>query len=211
MSGISPALGVISKFIDIGKEIAKLPALVLPQYKSAATDFYQICQKLLKVNENLSRWLHRFRYLDLSDLNATSLAFQEYRSKRPGPEFQQMKPSCYDISNIYYRDISSKIGLWFSNQQKREEAEGIFNRLTDADEDMVSFVFDIVISRLDKFVDEVENEFDVGNLNRAEELRLKFKSETKEIAQQLEKFSSDLSDLTISFAKIARVPITLGV
>ncbi len=122
-----------------------------------------------------------------------------------------MKFSCFDISSIYYRNISLKIGMWFSNQQKIEEAEGIFNRLTDADEDMVAFVFDIVIGRLDEFVDEVENEFDVGNLDRAEELRLEFKSETKEIAQQLEKFSGDLSDLTISFAKIARVPITLGV
>jgi len=211
MSGISSALGVISKFIDIGKEIAKLPALFLPQYQSSATDLYEICQKLLKANENLSRWLHRFRYLDLSDRNATSLAFQEYRSMKTGPEFQQMKFSCFDISSIYYRNISLKIGMWFSNQQKIEEAEGIFNRLTDADEDMVAFVFDIVIGRLDEFVDEVENEFDVGNLDRAEELRLEFKSETKEIAQQLEKFSGDLSDLTISFAKIARVPITLGV
>ena len=45
---------------------------------------------------------------------------------------------------------------------------------------------------------------------RAEALRFKFKSETKEISQQLESLNGQLSDLVISFAKIAGVPITLG-
>lgn len=137
MSGISSALGILSKFIDIGKKIAKLPAFVLPQYQSAATDLYQICQKLLKAN-------------------------------------------------------------------------GVFARLIQADAEMVAFVFDEVIGRLDSFVNTVENEVDTDNLDRAEELRLEFKSETKEMVRQLEKFSGELSDLTISFAKIARVPLMLG-
>ena len=210
MLDLLASIETIDKFVGIAGELAKLPALVLPQYQLAAKDLYEICQKLLKANENLSRWLHRFRYLDLSSPGVPSIAIQEYRTMKSGPEFQQLKFSCGDISKIYYKDISSKIGSWFSDRHKMEEAEGTFTKLTHADSEMVAFVFDEVIARLDTFVDKVENEVDTSNLDKAEELRLEFKSKTKEIAQQLEKFSNDLSELVINFAKIARVPITLG-
>jgi hypothetical protein len=213
MSEIDAAIGTVSNFIALGKELAKLPALVLPQYAPAAKDLYEICQKLLKANENLSRWFYRFRYFDFNNPNGRSeflTAIKEYKNMKNGPEFQQLKFSCSDIGGIYYMNIESKIGKWFSDSHKMEEAKGVFARLTDADADMIAFVFDEVIGRLDAFLGKVENEVDLGNLDRAEELRLEFKSETKEIAQQLERFSDELSDLTINFAKIARVPITIG-
>ena len=54
MPSIKSSFEIFDKFTSIAKEIAKLPALVLPKYQAAAQDMYQICQKLLTANENLS-------------------------------------------------------------------------------------------------------------------------------------------------------------
>jgi hypothetical protein len=66
-------------------------------------------------------------------------AVQEYKTMKSGPEFQQLKFSCSDIGQIYYRNIASKMGNWLTSRQKLEEVEGIFAVLTDADRDMVAF------------------------------------------------------------------------
>ena len=212
MPGIGMSLDIFDKFIGIAKEIAKLPALVLPQYKDAAQDMYQICQKLLTANENLSRWLHRFIYFDFRQQNSRTeflRSMQEYKTMKNGPEYQQLKFSCSDISGIYYQHISSKIGDWFTNKQKREEVEGIFASLTDADRAMVSFTYDEVINRLDNFLTKVEQHVDSGVLNDAEVERLKFKVDSKDITETLGRFSGELSDLVINFAQIAQVPVTI--
>lgn len=44
----------------------------------------------------------------------------------------------------------------------------------------------------------------------AEERRLKFKVDSKDITEALGKFSGELSDLIIKFAQIAQVPVTIG-
>jgi hypothetical protein len=213
MPGIQATLNIFDKFIDIAKEIAKLPALVLPQYQTAAQDMYRICQKLLTANENLSRWLNRFIYFDFRAVNARSeflRTIQEYKTMKNGPQFQQLKFSCHDISSIYYQNISSKIGNWFANEQKREEVEGIFNTLTDADSSLVDFTYDHVIAKLDLFVNMSEQSVDSGMMDDAEKRRLEFKAEIKVITERLEKFSNELTDLVINFAEIARISVTLG-
>lgn len=213
MLGIEKSLDIFEKFISIAKEIAKLPALVLPQYQAAAQDMYQICQKLLTANENLSRWLHRFIYFDFRQQNARTeflRSLLEYKTMKNGPEYQQLKFSCSDIGGVYYQHISSKIADWFTSKQKEEEVEGIFASLTDADSALVSFTYDEVINRLDDFLARVEQHVDSDALNDAEEERLKFKVDSKDITEALEKFSRELSDLVIKFAKIARVPVTIG-
>lgn len=157
--------------------------------------------------------MHRFRYFDFGSPSARSeflVVINDYNTMKNGPEFQQLKFSCNDIANLYYREISSKIGNWFSGRHKREEAEGIFNSLADTDQDMVAFIYDKVLGKLEHFITSLEQEVDSGNLDEAERQRLEFKSETKEIVQQMEKFSDDLSELVISFANIAKIPITLG-
>jgi hypothetical protein len=91
MPSVVKSLDIFDKFINIAKEIAKLPALVLPQYQAAAQDMYQICQKLLTANEDLSRWLHRFIYFDFRQQNARTefmKALQEYKTMKNGPEYQ---------------------------------------------------------------------------------------------------------------------------
>lgn len=213
MLAIGPALESIDKFVGVAKELARLPALVLPQYQSSAQDLYEICQRLLAANENLSRWLYRFLYFDFRHTEARTRFLelvQEYKTMKHGPEFQKLKFSCGDIGSVYYRNISSRIGNWFTSQAKREEVEGIFQALTDADRDMVAFTYDRVIARIDDLVKQTEDHVDVGAMNDAEEVRLRFKAELREITERLEKFSGELADLVVSFANIARVPVTLG-
>ncbi len=109
MPGMGKSLDIFDKFISIAKEIAKLLALVLLQYQAAAQDMYQICQKLLTANENLSRWLHSFIYFDFRQQNARTefmKVLQEYKTMKNGPKYQQLKFSCSDIGGVYYQHIS---------------------------------------------------------------------------------------------------------
>jgi hypothetical protein len=212
MPTIQEGLSIIEEFIAVGKELANLPKLVLPQYQPAAIDFYEICQKILNATENAARWFHRFRYFDFQSPNARSdflAAVQEYRALRSGALFKQLKFSCGDINQIYYRNISSKLSNWFITTDKLENAQGVFEKLTSADLAMVDFTQEHILGKLDNFLDSVENEVDTNNLNAAEKRRLEFKSDTKEIAKSLEEFSDDLSELVRRFADIARISITL--
>jgi hypothetical protein len=212
VAAVKEGLELIQQFIELGKELAKLPTLVLLQYQPAAQDLYEICKKILKANENTARWLHRFRYFDFKDPNARSnflSAVQEYRALRTGPGFKELKFSCFDIGQIYYRHISSKLGGWFSSAYEREKAEGLFQKLTDADLALVEFLEENVFSNLDNALTKMEAEMDTGTAEGAERLRLGLKLETKETVQYLERFGDDLSDLVLKFAKLARVPLTL--
>lgn len=212
MTTVKAALETVNTFISVAKDLAAFPALVLPQYQDSASDLYEISKKLLTANENLSRWLHRFLYFDFRHADARSrflTAVQEYRIMKSGPEFQQLKFSCGDIGAVYYRNIQSKLGAWFSDQRKLEEAQGVFEKLTDADRDMVAFTYDFVVGKLDGFIDEAEQHVDLGNVDAAEEARLKFKVETREVVERLDKFGGELADLVVLFAGIAKVPITL--
>lgn len=55
MPELTNGMDSINQFVSIAKVIAKLPALILPQYKQAAEDLYEICKKILKANEALAR------------------------------------------------------------------------------------------------------------------------------------------------------------
>jgi archaellum component FlaC len=213
VAGISSALNIFDKFIGVAKELGKLPALVMPQYQEAAKDIYKISQKLLTANENLSRWIHRFTYFDFRQNNARTEFMnltQEYKSMKSGQEYQLLKFSCSDIGAIYYQNIESKIGEWIANEKKRKEVKQIFDSLSNADNDMVVFTYEHVMDKLDKFVDKAEQNVDSGNMDSAEQDRLKFKAEFKEVTDRLEKFSGELADLVIQFAGMAKIPVTLN-
>jgi hypothetical protein len=109
-------------------------------------------------------------------------AIQEYRTMKTGPEFRQLKFSCH-IQGIYHQNIQSKIGSWFSDQNRLEEAQGIFERLTEADASMVTFVTDEFVGGLDRYIDKIEQAVDAGDLNEAERQRLVFKRDLKEMVQ----------------------------
>lgn len=129
---------------------------------------------------------------------------------KQGPDFRQLKFRCGDIGSIYYQHISSKLGGWFSNQSKLEEVQGIFNQLTNADNDMVAFTYDYVVKKIDHAVDRMENHVESDQMNMAEDVRLKTKTKMKNITERLERFSGELSDLVLIFANKAHVAVTLG-
>ncbi len=207
------ALETLDKFANISKELAKLPALVLPQYRNSVKDLYEICQKLLIANENLSRWLFQFLYFDFRHPEAQK-RFQElleqYQIMKSGLEFQKLKISCGDINRIYYKNISSKIGNWFTSQAKIEEVEGIFQALGYADGELVALTYDHVVARIDDFIMHVEGLVKAGAMDDAERIRLKFKAELRDVAERLQKFGGELVDLVILFAEFAHEPVTLG-
>jgi hypothetical protein len=134
----------------------------------------------------------------------------DYNSMKLGPELSKLKFSCADIGNIYYRNVSSKLGKWIADQAKLEQAQGGVTALTDADRNLVEFTYNSVIKDLDAAVADMERFVDVGDLAGAEARRLEAKAEMKETADRLQKFGGDLADLVLSFASLARVPVTLG-
>jgi hypothetical protein len=209
---LTSGLGTINQFIRLANELAKLPALTQPQYRNAARSLYQICQMLLEANENMARWLYRFLYFDFEQEDAgrkfTELVGQ-YKTMKTGPELSQLKFRCGDIGYIYYEEIESKLGRWFTRQRRLQEAETIFAELSNADAAMVDFISDEVIEQLDAFVSEVERHIQAKDMNAAEESRLRYKAESREVTERLEKFSGELADLVIHFANIARTPVTL--
>ena len=212
MPAIKPALETFDKFIEIAKELAKLPQLVLPQYQDAARDLYEIAQKLLTANENLSRWLYKFLYFDFRQSDARGKFLEllrDYKTMKQGPEFRQLKFSCGDIAAIYYRNIASKLGAWLSDQRKLEEAQGMFAALSDADRDLVSFTYDQVVKALDGAIADMERDVEASALDDAERRRLEAKAEMTDVTERLEAFAGALSELVLEFASVARAPVTL--
>ena len=128
---------------------------------------------------------------------------------KAGPEYSKLKFSCADIGNIYAQNIELKMGNWFADQFKKDQAYGVFAQLTDVDNDLVEFTYQTVVKQLDAAVADMEQLVDKGDLLGAEARRLMAKAEMKEIADQLQKFGGDLADLTLTFAGLARTPITL--
>ena len=213
MVGGSAALDALDKFVKLGKELAGLTALVLPQYKDAAVDLYRVCQKLLSANENIARWLYEFQYFDFRKASAQSDFLdlcKRYRLMKIGPERRDLKFRCGDIAAIYHRDIESKIGNWFTDQQKLNQARSIFSELSSADGHMIEFIDEQVLASIDAFENEARPCAEVNKMDDAERARLQFKTSTADITQCLEQFSAGLSELVMTFAQIARVPVTLS-
>jgi hypothetical protein len=74
---------------------------------------------------------------------------------------------------------------------------------------MVEYVENEYLLKLDKYLDKIEDAVDKDKLPKAEKLRLKFKLETKDIRERVEKLNSDLGELVIRFADLAKTPVTL--
>lgn len=204
--------GEISDFIEVGKLLAKLPAMILPQYRSCAGDMYEISRRILKANENLCRWLYLFLYFDFRHADARSRyldAVRDYKTMKVSPDVQALRWHCHDIEGIYRLNIESKIGGWFTNQQKLEEVQGVFGRLTTADAKIVDLVHDNILTSLDTHLEKVEQAVDAGRLEEAERLRLEFESLLGPQMKDLEEWNTGLAELAVEFARIAGIPVTL--
>jgi hypothetical protein len=211
--GADQALDSIDRFIGVA-EIANLPILAMPEYKAAADDLYQIAQKLLVANENMSRWLNRFLYFDFRAPDARGRFLEldkDYRTTKAGPGFRDMKFSCGDISIIYHRNIAGKLAEMFPHDQKTvEEVRRVFIDLGNADQDMVAFIYDTVVGDIDKFIADAERDVDRSDLNSAEARRLEFKVASAKLSERLERLAAGLSDLVLQYARLADRPVTLN-
>ena len=205
MPTIQQTLDIFDKFISIANELSKLPQMVLPEYRAAALGLYEITQKMLIANENLSRWLYKFLYFDFRQQDARTKFFdliRDYKTMKQGPEFSKLKFSCGDISNIYHRDIASKLGNWLTDQSKLNEARVIFDELSSIDGSLVSFTYDQVVTALDKAINDLEKDVEADTMNEAETRRIQAKADMKAITERLEAFAGGLFELVISFANI---------
>jgi hypothetical protein len=208
------ALDSVDHFVSVGVEIAKVPILAQPQYRPAAEDLYQIAQKLLVANENMARWLNRFLQFDFRAPDARGRFLdlvQEYRTTKAGPGFRSMKFSCGDIGIIYQRNIAIRIAEMFpQDRQAGMDAHEAFLALSNADDDMVAFIYDTVVGALDRFVADTERDIDRSDLNAAEAGRLEFKVAAAALTERLERLGSGLSVLVLEYARLAQRPVTLA-
>ncbi|MFI7642294.1 hypothetical protein [Nonomuraea sp. NPDC049400] len=206
-------LDSIDRFIGIARDIANNPVLAMPQHRAMAEDLYQIANKLLIANENMVRWLNRFLYFDFRDADARAKfleLIQDYRGARAGSVFHNMKWNCGDIWLIYQRHIAGNIDAMFQeDRQSAEEAKHAFDDLSNADEGMVTFIYNTVVGNIEGFIHDAEHHIDRSDVNLAETRRLAFKVASAELSKRLERFAGELADLVLQYARLAERPVTL--
>jgi hypothetical protein len=87
----------------------------------------------------------------------------------------------------------------------------VFEKLSKSDAEMVDFVMDELLGLLDKTVKKLEDVVDSPkpNLQRAEKIRMEFKSGLSKVTPRLEWFNNEMAKLVMDYARIARIPLTL--
>lgn len=212
-SSSHPALDAVDEFIKVGSEIADIPILAEPDYRSAAEDLYQIAKKLLAANETMARWLNRFLHFDFHNSEARTQFLdlvEQYRTAKTGGGLRQMKFNCGDIMSIYDSTIQPRIDDMYPDDiDSKRRARSAFEALGTSDIDMVAFIYDTVIGGIDRFLSDAEQAVDRSDLNSAEERRLTFKIESSELSERLERLGSGLSDLMLRYARLAQRRVTV--
>ena len=207
------ALDRIDRFIQVASSIARLPLLQKAEYRPAAEDLYLIAQKLLVSNENMARWLNLFLQFDFRQADARGQFMNlagSYATAKSGQAFHDMKFNCGDSGMIYYRNIDAKVPQMYAEDRKAADAARVaFADLSNADNDMVAFIYDTVVSGIDGLVDRTEAHLENSDVNAAEAERLRFKVDTRDLSARLIRFANELSDLVLTFAGLARRPVTL--
>lgn len=207
------ALDSIDHFIRVGKEMATLPPLAEPEYRPAAEDLFQIAKKLMTSNETMARWLNRFLHFDFRPPDARGKFDElaaEYTTAKSGPGFHEMKFNCGDIRVIYDRNIDAKLPEMFpQDRQAADAARAAFLELGHADNDMVAFIFDTIVSGIDGFVARTTKHLQDGDVNVAESERLQFNVASADLSARLVRFASELADLVLTYAALAKRPVTL--
>lgn len=205
------ALDSIDLFIKHATRMAKLPILAEPEYQPTAIDLLEIAQKLMISNENMARWLNSFLLFDFTPDagGAFRKLVGEYRTTKAGPGFHDMKFRCGDIWTIYHRNIHSKLPELLPNDNAAANAvRHALDELSNADDDLVAFIYDTVIGGIDHFVDTAEDRLDQGDINGAEAARLRFKADARNLSTRLVSFAGGLADLVLAYARLADRPVT---
>jgi len=211
---MSEPLDAVGEFVDVlGGVTRRSNPVIDSYYKAAVADLRQVATSLLTSTVNVATWLHRFRDFDFRQENA-SREFNklkgEFRAKRIGVGFKDMKWACGDIASIYEDRLKGKLGPLFGHDDRALEAERIFGKLGTADSDMLAYIDDVILLGIEKFITDVEVELGNDGLSAAQRRRLQFETDTSELSNRLEQFSDELSNLVLQFGRIARAPITLS-
>src|SRR5262245_27767307 len=100
LSGVDTGLGAVEKLINLLKPLI---GFAIPDFRECSRGFEAICNKLLDANENVARWINRFRDFDATHPNVVEefrkLA-ADYRSLKTGRGYQELKFDCREIETI---------------------------------------------------------------------------------------------------------------
>ena len=200
----------IDRFVSLGKDLAALPVMRDDdRYVPAASDLHAISWRLSVANENMVRWLNDFLYFDFSRNTARSDYLElakRYDTAKRGNEFKALKFRCSEIDDIYREHIKGSLKTILGRPAADEE--NIFADLGTADGQMVDFINQEFTAAIDSFLRDVD-QLDADDFDGAEAARLRMKVSCAELSARLEQFSTGLSDLVISFARLAGEPVTL--
>jgi hypothetical protein len=208
------ALDDIDAFIRAGHELAALEILAEVEFRPAASALCDVAQELMASNEYMAGWLNRFRYFDFKQdgwKGEFKELLKEYDTTKSSPHgFNRMKFRCAEIWTIYQRDIEATLGgLPPENQDLAKEVRRVCYGLGESDDRMVAFIYQKVLSSVDAFRESAEASLNRSDLNGAETARLHFSVASKDLSTRLVLFANDLSDLVLTYARIARRPVIL--
>jgi hypothetical protein len=182
-----------------------LVTAVVPNLPAAASDLESVCNKLLDANENVVRWIGRFRDFDFGAPDAAgrfgTLA-SEYQAMKVGRRYQELKFSCGEIGTIYYTRLAGKLKGLFGGA-KADRAQEVFEELSDADANLVTFVHEVIFKRLDDACDAIDKAVDAKDFAAAEQARLEFKVASKELVNRLQAVGDGLAELVLDMKRVA--------
>jgi|CXWL01.1.fsa_nt_gi hypothetical protein len=195
-------LGAVEKLIKLLKPLI---GIAIPDFHAASHGFETVCKKLLDANENLTRWITRFRDFDFTQPEAGKKLLElagEYRALKTGRRYQELKFDCGEIEMIFFTQIRGKLKDIFAGD-KLNEAQAIFEQLSVADAGLVNFVHTVIFENLDTICEASEAAVNKGDFDAAEEARLQFKVRSGVMFRRLEVIASELSELVLDFKRLA--------
>lgn len=208
------ALDSVEDFIAVGREMAITPMLATGHYQDVASDLLDIGHKLLVANENMARWLNNFLRFDFRSIDSRSRFFDlvaRYKAAKAGGDMNEMKFRCGEIEIIYDRALKFRLEELFPDDEAAvERSRSVLRDLTNADKDMVNFIYDSVVSSIDGFVTDAEQYVDQSDLNGAEARRLEFKVASANLSERLERLAGGLAEVMLEYSRLAQRPIPLG-
>jgi hypothetical protein len=191
--------------VNVVYEAANEQELRKQEYRKSAEGLSDIVEQIIIANKNTIDLFHSFRYLDFDNPNFNQIfgiRMTEYHKTPPYERHKQLKWSCSRIKEIYDNNIRPKIGDILKEQAKVRKANDIFDDLYRGDEKMVSFVRDQILARLDTFISELEQQVNSNQIHLAKRSKLKFRIDTQETYNELQKIRVDLNNLAAKLDSI---------
>jgi hypothetical protein len=208
------ALDAVDHFIEVGSRIAELEVMKSAGLRPATAALQDIANMLLNANEHMAGWLNDFTRFNFRTSDAASrfLALvAKYDTAKRGGKMRRMKASCGDIGIIYNDQIASRLDEIYPDDKDvgRVDVRAAFSELSGSDDDMVELMYNTVIGGIDEFIKDTEPLIDRSRLNSAEARRLRFRVDSADLSERLERLANGLSDLILTYARITGIPVTI--